>query len=66
MGEMWTDWGNGYTEHTRGWMNTCLAFEGKEIARTDGDTVIAYDKQHRAMIEEWAEWYGFEIVWQNR
>lgn len=56
--------GNGYYECERGRFEASLVYYGKEVARTYGDTIIAYGKQHSAEIEEWAEEYDLQIEWR--
>lgn len=58
------DRGDGYYEAERGWFNASLIYEDEEIARTDGDLVIAYDESHKSAVEEWAEEYGYPIEWR--
>ena len=53
-----------YREYEIGWRNVGLEFDGKEIARTDGNVCIAYSKEHIDEIEEFADEYGCEIEWR--
>lgn len=53
----------GYYEYEIGWRNTGLAYNGNEIARTDGDVVFAYDPRHQQEIEEWAEENDCSVEW---
>ena len=59
-----TNRGDGYFEYDRGKFDAGLAYWQNEVARTDGDLVIGYDKRHRKAIEEWADEYGLEIEWR--
>ena len=59
--------GNGYYETDRGIRDAALLYDNGdelvEIAHTSGDEIYAYDRVHEKEIREWANEYGYMIVW---
>jgi len=62
-----TNRGNGYYEADYGVRDACLITNNTVIARTSGETVVAYadacgerDKQE---VREWADEYEYPIEW---
>lgn len=44
---------------------TLYTNEGEEIAHTEGEKVIAYNKAWKAHVKEWAEYYDItDIEWR--
>ena len=56
--------GNGYYECEHGRFDASLVYDNKEIARTYGELILAYDRKHIAEITEWANEYGYDIEWR--
>ena len=54
---------NGYWETDRGVRNAALMFKDREIAHTDDDVIYAFNREHEEAIKEWANEYGYMIIW---
>ena len=65
---MFIDRGNGYYQTELGKFDAALVYDSPnelvEVARTDGDAVIGWDKQHTQAITEWANDYGLDLIWR--
>ena len=54
-----------YHEEERGRFDATLFYDDYEIAHTSGDVIVAYDKAHQDAINEWADYYEYEVEWME-